>query len=226
MCSTHQPGPEVRSILSGGPFGEVLLGLNILNFPYRWDGVLAAGELGCGVVAMNPLAGGAIPSHEQALSFLARDGETATDAAIRFLVSCPQVAVALIGFATREHIDQACRVADTATPFTDAELDEFRAQLGRNMDAMCTGCGYCTGCPRNIPIPGYMQVYNEKQIFGADEAEMKRQMQHHHSWGWLVGRQAAAAECIECGVCEEACTQHLPIVDRLREMAGWEQSSS
>jgi predicted aldo/keto reductase-like oxidoreductase len=50
-------------MLAGGKFAGVLLGLNILNFPYRWDGVEAAAENGCGVVVMNPLAGGAIPSN-------------------------------------------------------------------------------------------------------------------------------------------------------------------
>ena len=30
---------------------------------------------------------------------------------------------------------------------------------------------------------------------------------------------ASADECIECGLCEEACTQHLPITERLKEIA-------
>lgn len=67
---SHQPGDEIRQILTDGNFDGVLMGVNILNFPYRWDGVEAANELGYGVVAMNPLAGGAIPDHEDRLEFL------------------------------------------------------------------------------------------------------------------------------------------------------------
>ena len=54
-CSTHQPGGEVRRVVDSGKFAGVTLGVNILNHPYRFDGVRAASEAGLGVVAMNPL---------------------------------------------------------------------------------------------------------------------------------------------------------------------------
>jgi len=73
------------------------MGVNILNFPYRWDGVMAAYKKGYGVAAMNPLIGGAIPNHEKKLTFLASVGETPTEAALRFLISCPQISVVLNG---------------------------------------------------------------------------------------------------------------------------------
>lgn len=223
VCSSHQSGDEIATILGKNEFEGVLLGANILNFPYRWDGVLAANRLGCGVVAMNPLAGGAIPQHEKEFAFLAGEGETPTEAALRFLIAAPQITVALNGFTTREHVDTACRVADQAQPMTDADLARIRAQLGQNMNEVCTGCGYCKDCPQNIPIPAYMQVYNDRAMFKADDKAMVGAMKHHHSWGILVMRQADAKECIECGKCEEACTQHLPITARLKDIAGWEK---
>jgi predicted aldo/keto reductase-like oxidoreductase len=222
VCSTHQPGHEVAQILSRDEFEGVLLGVNILNFPYRWDGLAAARERGCGVVAMNPLAGGAIPRHEQEFSFLAREGETATDAALRFAIGCPLIDVALVGFSNREHIDQACRIADAADPMSDAEIAEVRSKLGANLNEMCTACGYCKGCPKNIPVASYMQFYNNKALFGKDDEAMRKSIGGELDWGILVGRGAGAEECIECGQCEEACTQHLPIVERLRQIAEWE----
>jgi predicted aldo/keto reductase-like oxidoreductase len=222
VCSSHQPGDEITKILEKNEFEGILLGANILNFPYRWNGVLTANEKGCGVVAMNPLAGGAIPQHEKEFAFLAREGETATEAALRFVIAAPQITVALNGFTTKEHVDTACRIADEAEPMTAAELETIRGQLGANMNEVCTGCGYCKDCPQNIPIPAYMQVYNDKVMFGSNDEAMVKAMNHHHNWGILVMRQADAAECIECGQCEEACTQHLPIVSRLTDIAGWE----
>lgn len=223
VCSSHQPGAEVRRIVEDGKVEGVLLGMNILNAPYRWDGVQAAYQGGCGVVAMNPLGGGAIPTHEKELAFLASPGETPTEAALRFILACREISVALVGFTTREQIDFACRVAErAATPFAKEDLERIRQQIGENMNAVCTGCGYCVDCPQNIPIPSYMQYYNEKQLFGASDEQMVKNLDFQHDWGLLVGRKAQAAECIECAACEEACTQHLPIIERLKEIAAWE----
>ena len=42
-------------------------------------------------------------------------------------------------------------------------------------------------------------------------------------WGLTKNQGAKANECTECGQCEEACTQHLPIIERLKEIASWEK---
>ncbi|MHC4983520.1 MAG: aldo/keto reductase [Planctomycetota bacterium] len=225
VFSSHQPGGEIKQILDSGRFEGVLLGVNILNFPYRWDGVKTAAQAGCGVVAMNPLAGGEIPRHEKQLQFLRSDGETPTEAALRFVISCPQITVALVGFTDRRHVDVACRVAEEARPFSSKDLKAIRKHLSESMDSICTGCGYCEGCPGNIPVASYMQFYNEKAMFGKTDEQMQKAVDFHHNWGLLVGRQAQADECTECAKCEEACTQHLDIIPRLKEIAAWEKAS-
>ncbi|MFA6104048.1 MAG: aldo/keto reductase [Victivallaceae bacterium] len=222
--SSHQEGAGVRKVVESGLFEGVLLGVNILNFPYRRDGVLAAKEHGLGVVAMNPLAGGLIPKNEDKLQFLASPGETPTEAALRFLVANPDITVALNGFTTTEHIDTACRVAD-AEPMTEEDIARIKAHISRNMTRICTACGYCEECPENIPIPAYMQIYNDKAVFGKTDEEMISSMKFHHDWGLLVEPRGSAAACIACGRCEESCTQHLDIMTRLREIAEWEAKS-
>jgi hypothetical protein len=37
-------------------------------------------------------------------------------------------------------------------------------------------------------------------------------------WHWGTGPEAASV-CTLCGACEEKCTQHLPIRERLKEVA-------
>lgn len=225
VCSSHQPGSEIRTIVEDGKVEGVLMGVNILNFPYRWDGVKACNERECGVVVMNPLNGGTIPTHEKELAFLASEGETPTEAALRFSIACPEITISLVGFTTREHIDMACRIADEAEPFTREDLERIRDRVGENMNAACTGCGYCMDCPVDIPVSSYLQFYNEKQLFGKSDEDMIKALDFQHNWGLLVGRKAEAADCIECGACEDACTQHLPIIERLKEIAEWEEKA-
>lgn len=223
VVSTHLPGNNIETIINDGHFEGVLMGVNILNFPYRWQGVEAAYNGGYGVVAMNPLSGGLIPKFENELSFLAAEGETSVEAAIRFCVSCPQITISLIGFTTKEHIDMACKVADNSSPFTQEDIARIKENVSEKMDALCTGCGYCMKCcPQEIPIANYMQFYNDKAMFNKTEEELLKETKFQHEWGLLVDRKASAADCIQCGECETECTQHLHIMERLAEIAEWE----
>lgn len=222
VVSSHMPGGDIAKLMSKGEFEGVLMGVNILNFMYRWDGVEAAHEGGYGVAAMNPLSGGLIPQHEKEFSFLAREGETATEAALRFIISCPQINIGLIGFTTKEHIDAACRIADAAEAFTQEDIARVKRNVSENMNSLCTGCGYCRGvCPKDIPIPNYMQYYNDKPLFHKSDKEMVEKLKFERDWGMLVERTGVASECIECNKCEEVCTQHLDIIARLAEVAKW-----
>jgi len=221
VLSSHQTGNEVKEILEDKKIDGVLLGVNILNFPYRWEGVQTAYDMGYGVVAMNPLSGGAIPGHEEELAFLTEGEETATEAALRFVISAPQITVALNGFTTKEHIDMACRIADEATPFTAEKIEAIQTKVGSAMNEACTGCGYCDKCPKGIAVPSFMQYYNEKHVFHVTDEKMKDQIGGAYEWGVLAGKKGQASQCIECGICEEECTQHLPIVERLKEFDKW-----
>jgi len=225
VISTHLPGDKIQMIMHKGEFEGVLLGVNILNFPYRWQGVQASHEMGYGVVAMNPLAGGLIPQNESQLGFLTQSGETPTEAALRFCISCPQITVTLVGFTAREHIDAACRIADAAKPFSAEEIDRLKDNLSENMNAICTGCGYCVrDCPVKIPVAAFMQWYNEKQMFHKTDDQMISDLPNQRFWGILAERQADASDCIACKRCEQACTQNLNIVSRLAEIAYWEKA--
>lgn len=226
VVSTHLRGPDVARMLQQGYFKGVLLGFNILNYRYRWEGVQAAAQMGLGVVAMNPLAGGLIPQNEQALSFLAIDGRTPTETAIQFVVGCPEITVALIGFTTRQQVDMACRVADAAQPISRPWLEQIGQYLSEKMDALCTGCGYCMGrCPVEIPIAGYMQFYNQMLLAQKTDVQMANALASEKKNGIL--RDASPADwCVRCGRCERVCTQHLNITSRLSRIAEWERMNN
>lgn len=222
VFSSHQSGDEVATVFNDKKFEGVTMGINLLNHAYRWDSVTYAGKMKYGVVAMNPLSGGSIPRHEKELAFLTDGIETATELALRFNIQHPAITVSLIGFGSTAEIDVACRIADNDKGFTDAELLAIQEKLGSNMNAVCTGCGYCKGCPAEINIPGYMLFYNEKQMFGKSDSEMIQEVYGLEYWNYTAGSAVTAGGCAGCGRCEEECTQHLPIMKRLKEIAAWE----
>ena len=220
--SSHLRGNRLNDILKKRSFDGILIGVNVLNFPFRWQAVETAYNSGAGVVAMNPLSGGTIPTHSDKFSFLAGPGETPTQAALRFCMSCPEITVALNGFTTKEHIDIACDVADNCTPFTAEDREKIKSKLDDNLNNICTACGYCDKvCPKHIPVSSFMQFYNEQMLNNKSDEEMIKDLPIAYKWGVLVDRNAEVEDCIKCRKCEEACTQHLTIIERLEKIAQW-----
>lgn len=64
-----------------------------------------------------------------------------------------------------------------------------------------------------MAIPKFMDAYNTYLMTKEKKAVANRLDNH---WGMS---SKDAAECVACGHCEEQCTQHLPIIERLREIA-------
>jgi uncharacterized protein len=226
VFSSHQSGDEVIKVLNENKFEGVTMGINLLNFPYRWNGVKYAYENGYGVVAMNPLSGGSIPAHEKELSFLSENGETATEVALRFNISAKPITVTLIGFNNYKEIDEACKIVNESKPFTEDDIENLKNKLGKNMNEICTGCGYCKVCPEGINIPGYMLFYNEKQMFKKSDEEMTNEVYGLEYWNYTMNAKKFSKDCIKCGKCQRECTQHLPIVDRLKEISVWEEKGT
>jgi predicted aldo/keto reductase-like oxidoreductase len=226
VFSSHQSGDEVIKVLNENKFEGVTMGINLLNFPYRWNGVKYAYENGYGVVAMNPLSGGSIPAHEKELSFLSESGETATEVALRFNISAKPITVTLIGFNNYKEIDEACKIANESKSFTEDDIENLKNKLGKNMNEICTGCGYCKICPEGINIPGYMLFYNEKQMFKKSDEEMISEVYGLEYWNYTMNAKKFSKDCIKCGKCQRECTQHLPIVDRLKEISVWEEKGT
>ena len=61
-----------------------------------------------------------------------------------------------------------------------------------------------------IHIPEIFAVMNVYKMYG-DLNEARR------DYGWRP-KGAKASECVQCGQCEDACPQHLPIISLLEEV--------
>ena len=213
-ASTHASGEDIETIARDGMVDGFLLGYNAINFAYRRRGVAAAHAAGLGVVVMNPLGGGVIPRHAERFGFIQAlvPGATLPQAALAFLVGHEAVTVTLPGIATVAELEENVAAAELALPVSGAELDALSDRLRAELDALCTGCGYCDSCPSGVPIPELMDAYNE-YILG-DKTSLRNRLTYH--WDLTT---ADASACTACGQCEPLCTQKLPIIETLKKVA-------
>lgn len=215
VFSSHMQGNEIETVVNTGKFKGMLIGYNALNYRFRQSGIKAAHEKGMGVVVMNPLGGGMIPQNPESFSYLTEGTDlTVPQAALRFVASHKEITVTLAGCTTKEHVDDAVKAVEGLTEKPAEEIVKEYEDRGVSFNNLCTGCDYCKGCPRDIPISKLMDAYNQKILTGKQEAIADRLDNH-----WDIPA-SKAADCIACKKCEKACTQHLPIIERLKEIAG------
>ena len=217
-CTVHTSGDETAEIVREGLVEGVTLGYNAVNFAYRRAGIEACHAAGLGVVVMNPLGGGAIPRHPEYFSFLAQGSrDSIAVAALKFLVAHKEITVTLPGFSTTAELDEALLATENLPAVDGAYLESMSKKLGAHLDTLCTGCSYCDQCPIGIPVPKLMESYNEMILSGGkDMKRVANQLKYH--WGTSPD---AAKECAECGKCVPLCTQKLPIIQRMREIAAY-----
>lgn len=214
--STHMTGNDIGAMLADYPFAGVLMGYSAMNHAYREAGVAAAAARRMGVVVMNPLGGGIIPGNPEKFAFVkTRPDETVVEGALRFLLNDPRITVVLVGLSDQQQLSEAIRAVDGFQSISDEQLAAMRDRVSAVFNEMCTGCGYCDKCPEGIPIPKLMDAYNHYLLSGKPQDLVNRL-----NWQWGISTSDAFwKHCVECGQCEEACTQHLSIIQRLKEIS-------
>jgi len=212
--SSHLIKNEIKELLMDDIFEGVLFGYSAYNFNTRQEAFDAIIEKKLGAVVMNPLGGGVIPQHPQLFKFIRREGESTVTAALRVLWDHPQITSTLVGFDTIEHLNEALNAMEDYKPRTAEELALTKAESASSFEGICTGCAYCDKCPAGVQIPQFMDAYNQKLL----DKSSKDPIGDRLKWHWSLDRQGAA-KCNSCGQCEEACTQHIDIIKRLKEIA-------
>lgn len=211
VFSTHCNGEEIETIVNDGYFEGVTLGYNATNFAFRQKGIKAAYQKGLGVATMNPLGGGIIPQNPDFYSFIKEnDNETLAQAALRFNASHKEITVVLAGMGAIEEVEENVQAGENFGEMTEEKMKKMAGMLNQSLDSLCTGCQYCVGCPKEIEIPKYMDAYN-MYILSKEPKDISNRLKGH----WSINTKKAA-ECIACGKCEQKCTQHLPIIERLK----------
>lgn len=189
------------------------------NYQAGRAGLEYAAARGLGVAVMEPLRGGRlaanVPPEVQQLWDSAPVRRSPAEWALRYLWDQPEISVVLSGMNRMEQLEENVRIAGEVLPNTlTAEertvIDEARRIYRERIKVDCTGCGYCMPCPSGVDIPGCFTLFNNAHIL--DDVLTHRIFYNVH-----IGPSHKASNCVECGECEEACPQHIPIRAFLKE---------
>ena len=173
------------------------------------------------VVVMEPVKGGRLsklPEEAEKLLRAVHPDWSPASWALRFAASLPEVEMVLSGMSDMAQLEENTATMDAASPLTEEEKG-LLAQVAEILSALpavaCTACRYCMdGCPRNIPIPDYFALYNGDQL-ALRQGKPVRKAEYQR----LAETGGKASACVKCRQCENACPQHLKVVDALSQVA-------
>lgn len=171
------------------------------------------------IVIMEPVKGGKLaqpPKEVRALMDEAKPGASPASWAIRFAASLEGVMVVLSGMSTLGQMDDNLSFMSDFHPLDSDEktvLVKAREILGSSAVIPCTACRYCVeGCPKQIPIPEIFSAMNLRLGDGQTDQAV-------NAYAKAVNGVGAASDCIACGQCENACPQHIDIIEKLKDCA-------
>jgi len=122
--------------------------------------------------------------------------------------------VILSGMTTEEQVEDNLATFSHLEPLNEVELavvDEVRAAIQARVFVSCTGCQYCMPCPFGVDIPRNFRMMNQYAMYN-------NELSLESSWK-NMDEGARATACKKCGKCERACPQHLPIRQKLMQIA-------
>jgi hypothetical protein len=142
-------------------------------------------EKGAGVIAMKPLAGGALRNSSLSLRYILEHAVT----------------TAIPGMDSLEQVEKNAGVGNSLLPLTAAEKKNLDEEVDTLGGEFCRRCEYCKPCSQRIDIP---------TVFLLDGYYTRYNLQ-----GWAreryQGMRAKVDACNDCGECEAKCPYGLPI---------------
>jgi Predicted oxidoreductases of the aldo/keto reductase family len=182
----------LKIAIESGKFETIMYPYNIVENQAE-ELFKRAKELNIGVIAMKPMAGGAL---------------TKGTLALKYILQNENVTCAIPGMGKLEEIEENSELGSNILDLTEAEKAEAKTIADELGTEFCRRCGYCAPCSKGIDIPSVflLQGYKERYNLSQWAEERYSAMQHK------------AEDCIECGVCEERCPYNLPIRNMLKKV--------
>jgi len=188
--SGHKPA-LLREALRQYPFATVQVPVNFMETLALPELLPQAKEAGVGIIAMKPMAGGALQERALNLRFILAQG----------------VEVAIPGVDAPAQIRENLACLQEIRPLDEFELARLEKEKEELGQTFCRRCEYCLPCPVGLPIAflhvlrGYFFRYNL------------------HDWVWerLRALPKSFPDCLECGECRNKCPYDLDTPAIFRE---------
>ena len=169
------------------------------------------------ITVMEPIKGGALANPIDTVKAVfdeANNGLSYASWAIRYVASMDNIITVLSGMSNLAQMEDNLSYMKDFQPLDDAEqtvIAKAQKALSEDKSIACTACRYCCdGCPMSIPIPDIFAVRNRVLSFKPWDGGKR-------DYTIATTGKGKASDCIQCGQCEGACPQHLPIISLLEE---------
>ncbi len=220
--SFHDKLPVFMDIVDNFSWDMCLLQFNYLDRNYQagLTGLAEASKRGMGVMAMEPLKGGALarrpPESIQAVWDATDRNYSSAEWALRWVLNHAGITCALSGMHNTTELAENVRVAsehlpDSLTPKDLAAIDKATELYSSMQKVNCSACRYCMPCPAGVDIPNIFGLYNSYGLFNDTLTA------NIHYNVFAKGNNASAANCVACGQCEQECPHGVPIIQKLQE---------
>jgi predicted aldo/keto reductase-like oxidoreductase len=189
-ASSHQMD-VAKEIVKSDRFETLLFPFNFITSEPAKELLPLCRAHDVGFIVMKPLAGGMLDN--AVLAF-------------KYLLQFPDI-LTIPGVEKVEEIEEIVRIYQGPPRLTATERQQMRALKAELGTRFCRRCDYCRPCPQDIPISMVMSF-----------PSMEKRMPPERIFsGMFEGAMAKAADCLQCGECEEKCPFHLPIREMLSE---------
>jgi predicted aldo/keto reductase-like oxidoreductase len=190
------------------------------NYQAGREGLEYAAAKGMGIIVMEPLRGGKLtnnlPPDIQKMFDAAEPKRSPAESGLRWVWNHPEVSTTLSGMSNMDQLVENARIANNAemNSLSTEELEfigQIKEKLKELMKIDCTACAYCMPCPNGVDIPTNFSIYNDIFLFGDDRMSKMR-------YNRFMAPEVTAANCAECGDCEEVCPQQIPVSKELKKV--------
>jgi predicted aldo/keto reductase-like oxidoreductase len=200
--STHSNEPEVIRAAVESKLHDVVLTAYNFRQGHQEDVRRAIGEAagaGVGIIAMKTLAG----RYWDKL----RTKPINTKAALKWVLSNPNVTTAIPGMTTFDQLDLDLSVMEDPA-LSDQEKRDLKLET-RSAGLYCQGCGRClAACRENLPLPSlmrsYMYAYGYQNLGAA--YDLLRQL------------NLPRDPCRSCADCSVRCSNGFDVADRIKDV--------